>query len=245
VVLNGLRIPVLVRGVVDLFPTLDPAGGFVVLNHEQLQSIAGTVGAADLRRPNEVWLRFHDGTSIEDRRATLTALSGVDSPLRVKPDARIQAAMLDETNADPTLQAAGGGILTVAFIAVLGLSTLGVVVTLVLSARTRAVEFAVLRAVGASGRQILRGLLLEWGMVLVVGATVGLALGRTVASLMLRFLDVTERGERVLPPFIVQTDWRALGLGIGLLAAVVLVTLLVSWAAAMRRSAGAQLRLTE
>ena len=39
-------------------------------------------------------------------------------PLRVKPDVRIQSVMLDDTNADPTLQAAGSGILTVAFIAV-------------------------------------------------------------------------------------------------------------------------------
>ena len=245
IVLNGLQIPVFVRGAVNLFPTLDAARGFVVLNDEQLQSIAGSVGAVEMRRPNELWLRFDESASIEARRSTLRALTAVDAPLRVKTDALIQAAMLDDTNADPTLQAAGSGILTVAFIAVLGLSTLGVVVTLVLGARARAVEFAVLRAVGASGRQILRGLLLEWGMVLVVGATVGLALGRAVASLMLRFLEVTERGERVLPPFIVQTDWRAIGLGVGLLAAVVLVTLLVSWSVAMARSAAAQLRLTE
>ena len=46
-------------------------------------------------------------------------------------------------------------------------------VTLALTARARAVEFAVLRAVGASGRQILRGLLLEWVTVLVVGAALG------------------------------------------------------------------------
>ncbi len=244
-VLNGLQIPILVRGAVDLFPTLDPERGFVVLNDEQSQSIAGTVGAPELRRPNELWLRFQDAASNEDRRATLAALTKVDSPLRVKTGARIESVMLDDTNSDPTLQAAGSGILTVAFLAVLGLTTLGVVVTLVLSARARAVEFAVLRAVGASSAQILRGLLLEWGLVLIVGAAVGLVLGRTVASLMLSFLEVTERGERVLPPFIVQTDWLALGLGVGVLSAVVLVTLLVSWGVAMRRSASAQLRLTE
>ena len=245
IVLNGLQIPVLVRGTVELFPTFDPAHGFVVLNDDQFQSIAGTVGAVEMRRPNELWLRFHEATSIADRRATLAGLTTVSSPLRVKTDALIQAVMLDDTNSDPTLQAGGSGILTVAFIAVLGLSMLGAVVTLVLSARARAVEFAVLRAVGASGRQILRGLLLEWGIVLVVGAAIGLALGRVVATLMLSFLEVTERGERVLPPFIVQTDWRALALGVGLLTLVVVVTLLASWTAAMRRSASTQLRLTE
>ena len=245
VTMTGVQIPVFVRAVADLFPTLDPARGFVVVNEEQLKSIAATVGATDLRRSNELWLRFHEATSIADRRATMLALTKPDAPIHVKRDALIRAALLDDTNADPTLQAAGSGILTVAFVAVLGLSILGVVVTLVLSARSRAVEFAVLRAVGASGRQILRGLLLEWGVVLVAGATIGLALGRVVASLMLRFLAVTERGEPVLPPFIVQTDWLALAFGVGLLAAVVLVTLVVSWNVSMRRSAGSQLRLTE
>ena len=245
VVLNDVLIPVLVRGTVDLFPTLDPGTGFMVLNDEQLSSIAGTVGALKMREANELWLRFEGGTSIADRRGALATLGKPDSPLRVKPDGLIQAAMLDDTNADPTLQAAGSGILTVAFVAVLGLSMLGVVVTLVLSARSRAVEFSVLRAVGASSRQILRGLLLEWGVVLIVGTAIGLVLGRAVASLMLRFLEVTEEGDRVLPPFIVQTDWRALGLGVGLLTAVMVVTLLVSWNTAMRRSAAAQLRLTE
>ncbi|MFA7250274.1 MAG: FtsX-like permease family protein [Dehalococcoidia bacterium] len=245
VILNGLQIPVFVRGVVDLFPTLDPARGFMVLNAEQLQSIAGTVGAVDPGRPNELWLRFRDDTSLTARRETLTRLMAADAPLRVKSNPLIQAVMLDDTRADPTLQAAGSGILTVAFLAVLGLSTLGIVVTLVLGARTRAVEFAVLRAVGTSGRQILRALLLEWGIVVAVGAVVGLVLGRVVASLMLRFLSVTERGDRVLPPFIVQTDWRALGLGVGVLVAVVGVTLYLSWSAAMRQSTGTRLRLTE
>ncbi len=244
-VLNGVQVPVLVHGSAQLFPTLDPSRPFVVLNDSQLQSIAGTVGAPLLRHPNELWLRFHESASIEDRRATLRALELPDAPLRIKSNPLLQASMLDDTNADPTLQAAGSGILSVAFIAVLGLSAVGVVVTLVLSARARAVEFAVLRAVGASGAQILRGLLIEWGIVLIAGAAVGLVLGRTVAALMLRFLEVTERGERVVPPFIVHTDWIALGVGVGLLTAVVVVTLLTSWRAAMRGATGARLRLTE
>ena len=245
IVLNGFQVPVIVRGTVDLFPTLDPTRALVVLNSEHLQSVAGTTGAADLQRPNELWLRFHDDVSIADRRETLGALAAPGSPLLLKPGALLRAAMLDDTSSDPTLQAAGSGILTVAFVAVLGLSAVGIVVTLVLGAHARAVEFAVLRAIGASGRQILRALLIEWGIVLIVGAAAGLLLGRTVASLMLRFLEVTERGERVLPPFIVHTDWRALGLGVGLLTVAVLVTLLLTWSAAMRRSTAAQLRLIE
>ena len=242
--LNGLNVPFLVRAQVVLFPTLDAGSPFVVVSDAQLQSIAGAVDAKPLRIPNELWLRFHADTPLAAQQATLRGLASPASPLPTEGAGLHRAALLEEGGADPTLQISGSGILTVAFVAVLGLSALGFAVTLALGARARTVEFAVLRAVGTSGRQILRGLLIEWSVVLVLGAAIGVAVGRQVAQLMLRFLDVTAQGQRVLPPFIVQTDWRMLALGVGLLTLTVVVTLAAAWVAAMRRATAAELRLT-
>jgi hypothetical protein len=48
-----------------------------------------------------------------------------------------------------------------------------------------------------------------------------------------------------VPPFTLETDWRTLGLGVGVLAAVAAVGLLFSWAAAVRREATTtELRVT-
>ena len=242
--INGLNVPLVVRAQVDLFPTLDAATAFAVVSDAQLQSIAGAVDAKPLRTPNEVWLRFRAGTSLAAQQAALRGLAAAGSPLPTDGAALHRAALLEEGGADPTLQISGSGILTVAFAAVLGLSALGFAVTLALGARARTVEFAVLRAVGTSGRQILRGLLLEWSVVLILGAAIGVVLGRQVAQLMLGFLDVTAQGQRVLPPFIVMTDWRMLALGVGLLTLAVVVTLAAAWAAAMRRATASELRLT-
>jgi hypothetical protein len=88
-------------------------------------------------------------------------------------------------------------------------------------------------------------MLLEWGTVLILGSAIGVFLGRRVASIMLSFLDVTEQGDRVLPPFIVQTDWPRLGLGIGLLVAIVIVGLATSWLSSMRAADARQLRITQ
>jgi ABC-type antimicrobial peptide transport system permease subunit len=156
-----------------------------------------------------------------------------------------QQAQLDEVAADPTLQASGTGILALAFVAVLGLSTLGFVVTLVLGARNRAIEFAVLRAVGSSSRQILRAMLIEWGSVLVIGGAIGVLLGRRVAAVMLSFLDVTDQGAKVLPPFVLETNWQTLALGVGVLIVIVVVGLGFTWVAAMRRADAATLRITQ
>ena len=242
--LNGLNVPVVVRAQVDLFPTMDASAPFAIVSDAQLQSIAGVVDAKDLRVPTELWLRFRDGMPLAAQQATLRALATDGSPLRITGTPLHRAALLEEGGADPTLQISGSGILTVAFIAVLARSALGFAVTLVRGARARALEFAVLRAVGSSGRQILRGLLLEWGVVLVLGATIGVLVGQQVARLMLRFLDVTAQGQRVLPPFIVQTDWRMLALGVGALTVAVLITLALTWSAAMRRAASTELRAT-
>jgi len=199
---------------------------------------------ADLQYPTEVWLDLDDSLSIAAQQEIANRLVASDSPLRIVSNPQLRIAALDAATADPTLQASGSGILSVAFVAVLGLSTVGFVVTLVLGAQQRAVEFAVLRALGTSRPQVLRALLLEWSLVLVIGAGVGALAGRQVARVMLGFLGVTEEGAPVLPPFLIVTDWVALGAGIGLLTGVALASLLAAWLSAMRRPANIELRLT-
>ncbi|GMU39493.1 MAG: hypothetical protein AMXMBFR23_03590 [Chloroflexota bacterium] len=242
--LGEIAMPVQVRGTFDLFPTTAPQGGLVVVNIADLRSAATLANVPDLRYPTEVWLDLDDSLGLAGQQAIAARLVASDSPVRIRTNPELRAAAVEEATSDPTLQASGSGILSVAFVAVLGLSTVGFVVTLVLGARQRAVEFAVLRALGASRPQVLRALVLEWAVVLLLGAGLGAAAGRQVAGVMLGFLGVNEQGAPVLPPFLIVTDWRALGAGIGLLAGVAAASLLGAWLGAMRRPANIELRLT-
>ena len=244
--LNGILVPLVVRSVADFFPTLEPERGFVVVNIEHLQAIAGAVGFDDYQTPNELWLDFSPTSTMAEQQAALDLLVDRDaSPLLVTTAYAHLEARLEEVGGDPTLQAGGSGLLVVAFVAVLALTSLGFVVTLATSMQSRIIEFAVLRAVGSSSRQILRSMLLEWGTVLVIGSVIGVLLGRRVASIMLSFLDVTEQGDRVLPPFIIETDWARLGLGLGVLVVVVSIGLTTSWVSSMRAADARQLRITQ
>ena len=244
--LNGILVPLVVRSVADFFPTLEPERGFVVVNIEHLQAIAGAVGFDDYQTPNELWLDFSPTSTMAEQQAALDLLVDRDaSPLLVTTAYAHLEARLEEVGGDPTLQAGGSGLLLVAFVAVLALTSLGFVVTLATSMQSRIIEFAVLRAVGSSSRQILRSMLLEWGTVLVIGSVIGVLLGRRVASIMLSFLDVTEQGDRVLPPFIIETDWARLGLGLGVLVVVVSIGLTTSWVSSMRAADARQLRITQ
>ena len=244
--LDGVLAPVSVRADVNFFPTMNPDSGIVVVNYEHLRSLSGAVSVPEIRRRDELWLDFDPGITIEGQEAIVDSLQQRDAPVElIRRSGILLSRELEEIGADPTIQASGSGILSVAFVAVLALSSLGFVVTLVLSARRRTVEFAVLRTVGTSSWQILRSMLLEWGTVLLIGTTIGVLLGRQVAAIMLSFLEVTEEGVRVLPPFTLETDWMALGVGIGALTALVGISLAVAWTATMRRANASELRITQ
>jgi len=244
--IDGVLVPLSVRAGVDFFPTMAPESGIVVMNYEHLRSLAGSVFAQELRDRSELWLDFDPGVSIEEQEAIIATLENRQSPIEVHSrSAILLSRQLEEIGSDPTIQASGSGILSVAFVAVLALSSLGFVVTLVLSVRSRAVEFAVLRTIGTSSWQIFRSMLLEWGIVLVIGTTIGVLLGRQIAAIMLSFLEVTEDGVRVLPPFTLETDWVVLAIGIGTLAGFVAISLVVAWTTTMRRANASELRITQ
>jgi len=245
--IEGVLIPFSVRAEIEMFSTLDPVAGIVIVNYEHLRSLAATIMHFELAEQNELWLDFDKTTSIEEQQSIVVSLMSRDAPIKARPrrPQRLLSERLDETSSDPTLQASGSGILSVAFISVLALATLGFIVTLVLSVHSRIVEFAVLRIMGTSARQILRSMLLEWGTVLLIGAVVGVLLGRQIARIMLSFLEVTDQGEAVLPPFILLTDWVMLGIGIGVLVGLVTIALGLAWAATMQRADASQLRITQ
>jgi hypothetical protein len=241
---DGIGVPIQVREIVDYFPTLNPGVGNVIVNFEHLREAAGLVDYPEYLLPTDIWVDFKDGVST-DRQLAFAGLLESDRSPRISPDWTVQDEAVRTAQSDPTLQAAGSGILGVAFVAVIGLCTVGFIATMVLGARGRATEFAVLRAIGVAKPEILRALIMEWGIVLVVGTVIGGLVGREVARIMMRFLNVTESGAAVLPPFVLDTSWSTLGLGLGILVGAVAGSLLVSWILAMRRSPTIELRVTQ
>ena len=242
---DGFAVPLAVQARSSLFPTLSPAQGFVVVELARLRSIAGALGAIEEQRATELWVDLDDALPLDRQREIVALLTDRQaSPLPIL-DAVHLGANLDAIASDPTLQASGSGILLLAFGAALAAALLGFVVTLAITLRGRVTEFAVLRSLGSSPAGILRAVLLEWGVVLVIGATAGVLLGRQIANLMLRFLEVTEDGASVVPSFVLETDWALVGAGLAALAAAAALALWSSWRLALRRANAAALRLTQ
>ena len=126
---------------------------------------------------------------------------------------------------DPLVAASWEGILFISFVSVLLLTALGFTVYSYLSAQTRALEFAILRTMGFSGRQIMGLVSFEQMFVILAGTAAGTLLGLPLGRLMIGYMGVTETGAKVLPPLVSHVSWTTVVIADGLLAIMFVITI--------------------
>ena len=175
-----------------------------------LPRVAGSIPA------NEVWLGAVDGVE-------LTAEWLDERGVRAR-EIYDEAAIFTLKSSDPLVAASWEGILFLSFGAVLLLTALGFIVFSYLAAQTRSLEFAILRTMGFSGRQIVGVVAFEQLFVIVAGVAAGTALGFPLGRLMIGALALTEDGSDVVPPLLSQVSWETVLSVYGLLALVFIAT---------------------
>ena len=198
-------------------------GGFLIADVFDLYHLGAMLS---LRRPiaiNEAWVNGPSDPGLRERTIlALSELSDADDPI----DQRLQVATAGD---DPLVAAGGSGILLVSFIAVGLLVIVAFLVSVIFTAHERMLEMAVLRTLGIGRRTLLGQLIVEYTIVAVVGLGLGTFLGDRIARLMLRFLEVDEAGDRVLPPFLLTTDWTTVGASYLVLIAMLAVGVAIAW----------------
>ncbi len=216
---SGYNLYVTVTETVDYFPSLDPAsGGFVIANIDRLFN-ARNRQVGNSIYPNEVWLDLPE--DIAQRNAVLDNIRGTSLNAKNIYD---REALITDMKDDPLAGAAWKGVLLIALLGVVLISSLGFLVYSYLSARARQLDFAVLRAIGFSRRQILGLLAFEQLIIIIFGLALGTITGERLNTIMMPFLQLTEQGSRVLPPFIPSIDWVTIGIAYGILLAAFVIT---------------------
>lgn len=223
-----------VTGTIEAFPGTDPARGVILMDLAALADSRWTdAGASTL--PSGWWLATNEPA------ATTTAL---DQRPGLATDVISQTALAKALRHDP-LGLATLGALFAGFVAALGFAGVGFIVNLIIGARERLAEFAVLRALGVSRRQVLALLLVEQGFLVGLGVVVGISVGIAVAFLVVPYVVLSAQALRTLPPVLVEVPW----LGIAALAASTVLLLALAVAVAARRlqqhGLGGSLRLGE
>jgi putative ABC transport system permease protein len=194
-------------GTVDHFPTLDPIGigGFIVVNLDDIVRQQNLVGQSDEVQANEVWTIFGNERANEQ---PFTELSDVAGTARYVS----RSNLISESKADPLVAAGWKTILMVSYISVLFLGIVGYISHAVLVVGERRNQFALLRTMGLTGSQIRLVVWFEHIIVIIIGIVAGFFIGQRTGSLLMPFLDRTETGVAVQPPFVLEINWEALGL---------------------------------
>ena len=226
-VIGSVAVPLSVQATARLFPTLDDsAAGFVVINQDHLFFYSELLNQSSQRQPTEAWLKIPgDPTQRATTMREIEARTGILASQMID----VQKA-IEETEADPIVRAGGSGVLLIALLASFAILALGFALTLYLGGQSRTLEVSVLRAVGIAPPQIFVMIGLEYLLVAAVGLVVGTIAGLRISDTMLSFLNVTEDGGRIVPPFELVTSWGTVGfafLATGLAFAVGVLALAV------------------
>ncbi len=200
---HGGQLPVRIVDVVDALPTVPARSDGVLVD---LQSVATAAFAASGSSPSasEWWL----ATGSQGADAAHQALAG-DPTLGAHLQDR--HALTDTSRHDP-FAAGARGALVMGFAAAAVFAAVGFAVNAAITARERRPEFALLRALGASPRQLGGMIAIEQATVVGLAALAGLALGAVAARGVLPLVIVSADAERAVPDIAVTVPWAPLAL---------------------------------
>ena len=173
----------------------------------------------------EVWLGLADGAETIDFYGEFA-----DRTIVLKEIINTRQTLLDATN-HPVVQGTFG-ILTLSFLATIGLSALTLLIYSLLSVEERTLQFGLFRAMGMPTGDVRSILIIE--NIITVGASlvVGAIAGEASAGMFIPFLELLFGGGTQTPPFRIVASagdyfrlYVAIGLGV-VLALIVLSRLI-------------------
>ena len=119
-------------------------------------------------------------------------------------------AQLEQVRLDPLITAGWQAMVLLAMAIILFTAGLGYVTYLLAFSNRSRNEMGFLQSVGMSSRQLAGLLILEHSIIIAVGIGLGSGAGWLMSDLMVSSVAVTENGREVIPPFILETDFRFL-----------------------------------
>ncbi len=199
--ISGRRIPVVVTGVVDYFPTLHPSGGrFFLTDMDSVLRHLNILGSAHRYDPNELFIKTTPDMHQQVR-------SAVDELVNRSGFVVDGIEDLETIRLDPLITAGWRPmVLLSAPIAILVVS-LGYLAYLLLLAKRSGSEIGLLRTIGVSRIQISGVLVFENLLIFIIGISLGTWAGFEASALMVSPLAIGENGESVVPPFQMLTNW--------------------------------------
>ena len=188
-----------VTGIVEAFPATGTGDGAVLLDYQTLADARWLSGGVTTE-PSEWWLASSASGVTADALAAAPQLA---------TNVVVHDELVGQFQQDP-LGATTLGALLAGFVAALGFAAVGFTLNLVIGARERLTELAVLRALGVSRRQVLGMLLVEQAFLIGMSLGVGLLIGVVVSALVVPLVVLSPSALQVVPPVLLDVPWLTL-----------------------------------
>ena len=244
--MSTFSLPIEIKAVLDYFPTLVPEEKpFAVVDLETFTHRSNLHSITAIGGTNELWVSLsRDGPPTSNGAGP--APSGNSGDTRpgsgeVNPDAvavflegnglrsrntYVASDMVRERTEQPLVSAGWGALLVLMFLALVLASASGVMLFSFTDTRDRRTEFALLRTLGTSRRQLNGAVWFSLFLVTLCGVALGSAAGQFIGTSLLPLMEVAEEGARVTPPMTLEIDWFTLAVSYAILGSVTIGTVL-------------------
>jgi hypothetical protein len=235
VTMEGRPVRITVAGIVDELPgtTSERPAMLIDWQTQQVRDLA----AGQRPRPATEWWLDTRGDS-----------APVAAELNRRPEwdqTVVDVASLGREMRDDPLASGLQGALILGFLSALVFALLGFVVNAAVAARERTAEFAILRALGVSFRQVFGVLAVEQAFLIVLSLVSGTVLAVVVASLVVPHIVLTGQATAVTPGVLLDIPWLPTA-GLLALVAATLFAIVAALARTLRRQGlGRTLRIGE
>jgi putative ABC transport system permease protein len=211
------EIPLRIVAAVDLWPGYYPQDGPIIIAN--LDYIFDMMGG---QYPYDVWITRAADSEVPQ------VVSGVRNLGITVVDAIDAETLIRNEQARPQRQGLFG-LLSVGFIAAGALTLLGFLLSALITARRRAIELGVLRALGLDGAQVAVALTIEQVTLVAAGIAAGTGIGALAAQLVVPRLQVGV-GPHPGPAYPAQMAWDQVQVIYGVFGVALLLTLLaLAW----------------
>ena len=219
--ITSRKFPVIVQGIVDYFPTLAPEGiGFMVGDMETFLRYLNMIGPGLRFTPNEIF-----ASTVPDGQ--MGAMSGMQM-MDITPDqVESTAQRLATTRVDPLVIAGWKLMVLVSVGLVVLLAGLGYAVYLLMFTSRAKMELGTLQTMGLTRGQLIGLLGLEHLAIVVVGLGLGSWAGFQMSRIMISSLAITDTGDPVIPPFVLNTEWSLMAPAYVALGGLIVLALFV------------------
>ena len=238
--MSTFSLPIEIKAVIDYFPTLVPGEKpFAVVDLETFTHRSNLHSLTAIGGTNELWVGLRGAGSDGDMGRV--GSDGVDPVPAVLSDrvgaflegnglrsrnTYIASDMVRERTEQPLVSAGWGALLVLMFLALVLASASGVMLFSFTDTRDRRTEFALLRTLGTSRRQLNGAVWFSLFLVTLCGVALGSVAGQVIGTSLLPLMEVAEEGARVTPPMTLEIDWFTLAVSYAILGSVTIGTVL-------------------